>query len=675
MRDKVNASTKADPKWKDRYVNAANYALMNQDTLTPIAEKQIAIGDAQHGLENTHGIESPYRKGYLMHMQDLDNDEPLSSILGQGTGQNASFKKMRTFDTHADSIAAGVDPKTLNAPDLLEARLKIGGNMVNDRAWVDSLKTINDPGTNTPLITNANRITRPDGSFYYEAPDGYKMQYIRGVPMAVSKDYAATFGALTNPGPFQDSSAYKLFHKLNKAGNYLRLLVDTFHLGRVAATQSAIKLGGLPEALGGEGIGTSGLSIGANDIAPNVKLPIPSYRKGITLLSNTTEEIQKMAQNGEIPKSWTNNLLEDKTNLNRLVKNGYNLGGTSDALHQDFIHNLPIVGKPLAGFQKWLFGQFQRGAMTEVGLLEYNRQKAMYPELSEDQVARNVAMDLNTRFGNLGRQGLFRSAAQDAMRAVMLAPQWNEGLLRSQLGGITQGVKSVADLATGKGFRSGALARSTGAMLLGYFLANQVINIGTRGIPTWQNPEEGLGPKISAWVPDFIGKGPGFFMNPMSLGAETIHHFVNAADRGKSFSDALKDWVQARASSATAGPAVWAFGKDSSGAPVKPGEMGMKMAEAAFPSPIPAGAALRGATQAITGNPTEQFQGQFQRQLMSSTGFKPDTAPTALTRIYGLSQEYNKTKGISNHPGEYTDLTRALLIGNKDEAQNQIRPS
>src|SRR5438093_5916410 len=126
------------------------------------------------------------------------------------------------------------------------------------------------------------------------------------------------------------------------------------------------------------------------------------------------------------------------------------------------MHKIPISGH----FTKWLFESFQRGAMTEIGLLEFDRLKRARPNMTDAEIGRQVAKDLNTRFGNLGLESIIkRKTYQDISRMMLLAPQWNEGLIRSELGAVIQAGQFAVDAAQGKKLYAGVLMRSVAGMM------------------------------------------------------------------------------------------------------------------------------------------------------------------------------------------------------------------
>lgn len=642
MREKLIQSEKADPTWRKRAVDAIDYAKYHWEELRDSASKYEDITNAQLDEENKAGIDTLKRNGYVMHAQDVDE-----SVLGGG-GEPTGFKKVRTHDTFADSISNGVDPKTLNAVDLLESRVSAGQRMINNRAWVEGLKDLKATD-GTPIATALETVKRADGSSYQQAPRGYHMEGVGRTPIAVRDGFEGLFHALTDPSAWSRTATGRSAMDLATTSKSAVLAFDTFHLGRIAFWDSLIKALGIK----------------------TFKAPFPSYKKGVSLLDTSEAEFTKMAKSGEIPEKWLPELTESKRKLDLAVKTGFNIGRISDALYSDWVHAIPVIGD----FNKFLFDQFQRGAMAETWLLEFDRLKQAKPGLGDLEAARQVSSDLNTRFGNLGRQGIFKSrTAQDTARTLLLAPQWNEGLIRSELGAIKQTGEMFMDAAHGQRIYAGVLLRSVGGMVAAQFAANQIINYITRGKPTWENPEEGMGSKLSAWIPDVVGKGPGFFLHPMGLAAETTHLLLNAYARTGDFQKTLMNYIRSRASVAMRPILTFITNSDFLGRTLKPGTVWGEMAKESVPVPIGAGAIGSAVKQLATGKESETFPGQIQKQVMASFGVKTEQAPAANARITKLADEFLKDRKIDRPkwqgaPGDYSEVTSQLKVGNEDAAR------
>ena len=112
------------------------------------------------------------------------------------------------------------------------------------------------------------------------------------------------------------------------------------------------------------------------------------------------------------------------------------------------------------------------------------------------------------------------------------------------------------------------------------------------------------------------------------------------------------------------------------GTPIKPGDMWMQMMESAIPTPISADAAYHVAKQAITGQHSEIYAGEFQKQAMASVGIKTDQAQSPKQRIRKLASDFAASNGKPPDPafytGDYTPLTKAISLGNQTDARNAM---
>jgi hypothetical protein len=338
-------------------------------------------------------------------------------------------------------------------------------------------------------------------------------------------------------------------------------------------------------------------------------------------------------------------------------------------MHEEWVQAVPVLGD----VNKFIFQQFQRGAIYDMYTKEFRFQQAENPQLSNEAIAAKVASDVNTRLGNLGSQGLLKSkTAQDIARLVVLAPQWNEALIRSEVGGAKQLAGAIPQaLQTGR-FTPGLLGRTAATLAIGQFAANQIINLMTRGKPTWDNPEEGLGPKLSAWIPDFIGKGPGFFLNPMTLPMEITHLLMKTFERTGDWRDAIDQYVRGRLSTIGRPVADIATKHDALGRPLTT----LGTIADSVPLPIAGSSAVNAAKQMATGVPSESFPGQFQKQALSTFGVRTDQAPAPEQRIQALASQFKRDRNLGSnaeyYSGDYQPLANALRVGNSKEAQSAL---
>lgn len=650
-REKVLTS-QADGSLKKMAVDAIDFAKYNLDKLRPIAIEYRRLTGQQLRAERAHDIPTLEYENYVPHVQDIESE---GGLLSTGpSGEATGFERKRTHPTFADSIAANVKPESLSASKLLQHRIANGQRLINRKLWVEGLKQLKlDDGS--PFAVKPNWVTRADGKQYPQAPTGYKIEFVGIEPIAIRQGMERLFRSLTRPSWWSDSTPTEVVRSLTQGGKSAALLFDTFHLGRISFWDSLIK------------------SLGVKTF----ELPIPEWAKGkkaITVLDTSPRELRRMAKAGEIPNEWLDDLLEAKRQTGLAIQTGFNIGRVSDALYSDLVDKI----KPIGGFRKWLFEDYQRSAMMEGWRLEFQRRRMGRPDESELDSARYVSKVLNTRFGNLGRQGVFKSrTAQDTARFLALAPQWNEALVRSEAGALAEMGRFALDTAQGERLYAGLLMRAVGGMLLAQFAANQIINISTRGYPTWQNPEEGVGAKLSAWIPDLIGKGPGFFLHPAGLAAETTHLLTKAYERTSDSRDTLMSYLRSRTSTTMRPVLTFITKQDFMGRTLKPGTVWEQMAKDAVPTPIGAGALYQAGKAVVTGKREETFPGQIQRQIMSSVGVKTDQAPSPETRIGAMAKEFNAKKGIEAkgefYTGEYSKLFQALRAGNEKDALEALR--
>ena len=243
--------------------------------------------------------------------------------------------------------------------------------------------------------------------------------------------------------------------------------------------------------------------------------------------------------------------------------------------------------------------------------------------------------------------------------------------------GYAPAISAAYDLATKGRLVIGTQLRGTGAMMLAMLAANQVANFMTRGHSTFDNKEEGWDSKLSAWIPDEIGNGPGFFISPFSLSAEITHQLLERLTRTGRLDQAADDVLRYKLSPASRAARVLAVREDQFGKATQ-GTWGTirEAASEGVPLPIGASAFYRGTEQVAEGMPHERFPGQFQKQVMASFGIKSRGAPNPEQRISALAREFMARSGVQDESAAvhspYTPFMRAVDIGNKDEAQDEL---
>jgi hypothetical protein len=122
-----------------------------------------------------------------------------------------------------------------------------------------------------------------------------------------------------------------------------------------------------------------------------------------------------------------------------LVRGGMVIGDTTGRQHFDeglvgssLSKHLPFgIGERVNQYKEYLFGDFIPRLKMKTGLMALDRNRQLFPNLSEQEVYHLTANQMNAAFGELNYAMLGRSATmQDAMRLVMLSPDFTEARAR-----------------------------------------------------------------------------------------------------------------------------------------------------------------------------------------------------------------------------------------------------
>jgi hypothetical protein len=569
--------------------------LKNWNQLEPVARRGQSAFENQLSQEHADGIETERHEDYLPGVYDMDLmmgvNRPFviggQRISGVGTG----FKKGKSFASPFDAVEVGYSPKSLKLSDLVENRIRAGQRLINRRAWGESLKGILDPTDNRPIAENLIVKRRPNGTSYEVAPPGYvSRELLPGVRMAVHESYQRLFDALTG-----NTSAVREFEvggvpvgaaTLQAVGGVKHgmLLLDTFHAMRVMKKE----------------LFTTG-KVG--------------YKKGLSLLEYSPSDLARAVKQGEITQDMTDYATANRPVADLLIKNGLNVGRVQQAMYTALVRKIPVIG----GFNKWVFEKLTRGAMMEAGIHEFNRVKSNNPAMSDVDVARQVGRDLNKYFGNLQRQGVFKSQTMlDISGLAGFAPQWIESQVRSELGGAKQ---LAIDPILKRQLSVGTLGSSMARGLAAYVVATQIINLVTRKQFTWQNKEKDH--KLDAWIPDVSGKTGGYWMSPLSGAAENTKDVMDAVSDSPDVLDAAGRIMANKSGSLVRAGKILLQGRDWRDKKILGSWDKIKQAAIQLaPVPIPLSTTVKG------GPP-----GSTQRQLMQSLGEKVKPVKTASQEI------------------------------------------
>lgn len=612
-------------------IEAAQFAFDNYDKMQLLLAKTVGLHDDQLMQEQAVGLGTNSRENYIRHVFDVDKlpTAVQDKFLGAGEGNGPrGFMKMRAFDTLYDAIEAGYGPaiKTWDAGSLAESRIKNGQQMVNDTTWLAGLRGIKDPTTKLPITENLVQRKNPQtDDVDLVPPPGYdKFSLPTGQSFAVHKGYGNLLKSVTSLSAIQKAEVMGLpvgKWALQSTGalKHSMLMFDTFHAIRMAA---------------------KGASLG-----------VKGFEKGASLLEYHPSDLDNALKAGDIDRATYDYV---KTNAPKgmfLVQHGLNVGRVAEALYADAIHALPIA----SDFNKWVFEKETRGVMMESAIKEFDRVKAASPGLGDREVARKVARDMNIYFGNLGRQGLFRSKTfQDLSRLLFLAPSWFESMARTEAGSVRQAGKYLGSVGKKP---LGSLAKGTGSLLFAMFVGTQLVNQYTRRQFTWQNDEPGH--KLDAWIP---GGKAGFWVSPFSLPMEITHDIIRYTAQGKSPLDTVSQIVGNKLSPVVRAEEVLRTGRDYTGQKLPDGQRVKTAAANLLPLPLPLQPLVK-----------KGYPGQVQRQVLASAGIKTEPANTSSTVIANLRRQFlykiGKAQQADYPVSEYDDLRTALLNGDAKTAQ------
>ncbi len=574
-------------------ISAVEEALSKLDRYTPVAKRFNNITESQLIQENASGISTLKRSRYVPHIQDVSDD--FATLFESGGGSGAGgFKHARTYPDFVSSLVAGIKPKTLNAVDALAVRLEAGQRQINTRTWIAQLRDVVDPSSGRSLVTDMQRVSRGPGlPDDVVAPQGYTPMFLGRQQVAVLSGYSKFLRVLTGDSLVGDRPLGAALLKGVTTFKHVALAFDLFHLANI--TRLGASLGTL------------------------------RYGRGLWLTDYAPETLTAMMKRGEIPAEVLPQLLEDKRIIEQGVKAGFNVGQLQQALYTDWVRKVPGLGD----FNRFLFEKYQRGIMSKAFVIEFQRAKAATPELSDTTVAKNVARDLNTRFANLNRQSWIKSKTfQDLLRVAFLAPQWNEGLLRSELGGVRQAGVAVREAGLRQRVVVGSLARSAGTLFLAQLVGNQILNYITSGRPTWHNPE---GNKLDAYVPDVMGQSNGFYISPYAMDAELTHQLASQVEKDKgNVLAAARDVLAFKLSGFGRAAKTFWTQTDWRGKRLTGWQTAYQMGVDVAPGPIGVPAIGRAIYSKATGKPiTEQYPGATQKSLLQTGGFKAERAHAA----------------------------------------------
>jgi hypothetical protein len=351
-----------------------------------------------------------------------------------------------------------------------------------------------------------------------------------------------------------------------------------------------------------------------------------------------------------------------------LLKNGANFGRVADNLGLQHAASLPGI----KNFNTWVFGKLSRGAMAQTAVENFVRNMKSFPERGVDGNARQTAKEYNEVFGNLQNQSIFKNKFyQDAVRALLLAPNWAESQLIAEGRGYAQIVKGLYDTARGQP-RLGTVAKGQLSVVLGMLAANQVINYATKGHSTFENKEHDR--KLDAFIPDLQSGGRGFWFNPFEIGAEYAFMAHKYFAQHQTPIDVLSQIAKNKLNPIARGTTELVSGRDYAGRRFNTtGERVTAAITDALPVPISAAGLVEKDPRQPLGFRFTRQPGSYEKQFLQSMGVKVTNQATPRSEVFALAYPFRNDKSYTDNAGEYTEVRRALDNDNLDAVRSEIQ--
>jgi hypothetical protein len=693
------------PTWRraiDRLEREIDYARDHWDDpqLQRTAAQILKEGKDEIDYENKNGFDVTERAYYLPGRYEgafwSDSQVVLSAFGGSRKLLGEQYRGPKRFRDMYEAISKGpFIPADYDPAVLMESRVRSGRYRVAQLAAREMWKDMRDPETGKPIAVAPKMVPKEDPQtgqvhMQYFPPSLeystliYPSDMRRGVPLAVSEPYV----------------------------NMIQSLSDKSHIGRVPGgrealmTASILKHGWL---LVGDLYHFARLSWYGASLAGKRWWDINvNYKGGFTALNWRPEDMPEAVEKGFITQEaadWVNETApvknRDGTYTDRsnyevgraLMKNGLNSSRVIDAMYKDAIRNIPLIGEPwhkiIGPYNRWLFDRYTSGLMLQKAVENFRRLHEKFPEHDLQSLTRDVVTDMNTEFGNMGRQGIFRNPTfRDFAQIFLLAPMWREGIIGKEVRTYSRLAKAGVSLAKGdlRGAQYHVETPVTRSMLRGvaaYFVLTQVMNLISRKQFTWQNPEHDH--KMDAFIP--TGHGTGFWISPMSVFMEMTHD-VNRLMGSRPTAHAALVQIGVNALGPVGKAAkVIATGEDEFGRKLTTTAGVLKTAAGELaPMPLSFGAPAKAIAHKLA---PETFSpprpGSVQRQMFGWAGMKGQPADSKLVQARRMADDFVEKNNLKIDQGfvltptdaaSYSSLRSALVNDDVKETRkifNRLR--
>lgn len=653
-----------------KWLPAYERALEDFDRLLPGVRRVKEAFDDAFNVRSDAGLDPHYIENYVGRVYEKNPERsnsplPPESLIGGGRSGISSFDKSRKYDTIMDAmIGRQVNgkhefetPRGLNVSDLASNHAAVSMDMASNKMLIDQFETTSYPETNEPLFVPKPKVGESLPPNYVRIDGPFKQ------PIFVYHAIADLFKSIYGESQPRNTDAGSALLKISGAIKHGVLAVDTFHLSRVGqkAFMEAVASGDWQKVADfkknmpsyteqgqmGKYLGTLDIAVKDIDAAIKAGELLP---EDATWIKGEGQELKKRAEDGGLLSGrFMDNLWKEGSGLIKFVA--------------DLVH-LPQMHTRLEQFNKFTFERVTKAAMFSAFESRLKRIDKDFPELTQHQRNIKAAKEVNEQFGNIGRSGILKSkTAQDYAQIFMLAPNWVQSQVMAEARQYGQGARAIFDATVGKKlpngerervFRVGNSARFLGTTALSVFLANQAINLATRGKPTWENEEEGH--KFDAWIP---GGKTGFFYSPIALASEYAHHLHNYGQY-ESLPSAISHIASNKLSPLAGAAKVALTQKDYTGKKLSGTDLALGIARQAAPIPIIGSSAIKGLDDSSKSGTTQQ-------NLLRSAGISTDRAPDAVAIGYKSFQPYRTKDRPDTGPSKYRDLKVLVQNGESPE--------
>lgn len=598
-----------------------------------------------------------FKDNYLPGRYDLSGTDGRVIIMQEPRIIGAKFQEPKVFNNYYEAIAVPGKvyvPATLDVASLVGSAVRRGLSIIQKDKTEEILKGMQAPD-GLPLAVDATSRGGPGAQL--TPPAGYAGYEIVG-GLAVHPHFAATWRLLTAPSYIEETAGLRHLLHFTQGIKHALLVGDLFHLGRITYYAASLMRGNF----GFKG-GWSALEFQDRDIGTAVSKGLISQAQadwGRTLIKFGNEQITRR----ELLRRATSGGV------------GFNIGRIQDALYKDVYTQLtptsgPIrrafarITDPTTGrYNRFLFDKYTRGLMAEALVNEFERQSALLEKrhtnivqgervesYDPNALLKDISRDLNNYFGNIGRQGAFKSrTAQDLARLFFLAPQWVEGLVKKEAVGASRltGLSTLTGQRTGL-TKLGATGTGMATGLAFMFGLAQTINFITRGKPTWSNEEENH--KMDAWLP--VGGENGMWFSPFSLFAEISHDLWRLSHTKPTFMNALDQVAGNKESPLTRAVLILTQGFAPTGQKYMRSMEQVKAAgQALVPVPLTFGKLGQVALHKVIPSVVPPVPAQaLTRQLFQATGIKLEPGETAYQRMSSLARNFMETNNYRKDTG------------------------